>query len=163
MKPCAVSVFPTHVGVFPSQNRFWTAAQSLPHARGGVSFLKDFAVSMKVSSPRTWGCFLNARCFSWGLMVFPTHVGVFLYRRFVLFGHGGLPHARGGVSLSCRGCVHDNPVFPTHVGVFLPLTFRAWITAGLPHARGGVSEDLPYLEVGAASSPRTWGCFHRYR
>ena len=72
-------------------------------------------------------------------MVFPTHVGVFLKNKGVLFVSAGLPHARGGVSNVPRlhhvdvwssprtwGCFSKElaellvlTVFPTHVGVFL--------------------------------------------
>ncbi len=93
------------------------------------------------------------------LDVFPTPVGVFLYRIDEWSGLEGLPHARGGVSrvtASALVRVKSSPrpwgcfprsivvaqfdaVFPTPVGVFLCF-FRAKLSASrLPHARGGVS------------------------
>src|SRR5690606_7746493 len=51
-------------------------------------------------------------------------------------------------------------VFPTHVGVFPGHGYAPAALAGLPHARGGVSELSLAERLGAASTPRTWGCFH---
>ena len=91
--------------------------------------------------------------------VFPTHVGVFLYRT---GGEGvmrSLPHARGGVSSTPWVCFRNSRssprtwgcfpqalhrarrrrVFPTHVGVFPVGAKIATGDKGLPHARGGVS------------------------
>ena len=88
------------------------------------------------SSPRTWGCFFMNSKFMGMVYVFPTHVGVFLV---VAKRHGvggGLPHARGGVSIvgakgkkweessprtwGCftlgAGLSGFGIVFPTHVG-----------------------------------------------
>ena len=127
------------MGVFLSRSPRRLLRDSLPHARGGVSFGRKIIAKLLQSSPRTWGCF-SYHLVSWArASVFPTHVGVFLepslqYRRI-----GGLPHARGGVShhrttlhsdkrssprtWGCfLGVVHAtlaHPVFPTHVGVFL--------------------------------------------
>ena len=95
-----LTVFPTHVGVFPSAPGLRRTGLCLPHACGGVSFPKDEQACDTPSSPRMWGCFLVQVPEIWLLSVFPTHVGVFL--RFV---HGitskeSLPHACGGVSHS---------------------------------------------------------------
>ena len=51
---------------------------SLPHARGGVSYVIDSGLSYSESSPRTWGCFSRFMWLSLYQRVFPTHVGVFL-------------------------------------------------------------------------------------
>ncbi len=52
-------------------------------------------------------------------------------------------------------------VFPTHVGVF-PARSRSVLSRYcLPHARGGVSSPQFKALREQASSPRTWGCFHR--
>ncbi len=132
-----------------------------------------------MSSPRTWGCFLNAASAWAQLLVFPTHVGVF--PRAVPRAHflAGLPHARGGVSsssarirafalssprtwgcFSIRHCdIQFLQVFPTHVGVF-PLSMPFFAKeARLPHARGGVSTPPVLMCSSVRSSPRTWGCF----
>ena len=137
--PCASSVFPTHVGVFPRYPSSASLKVCLPHARGGVSKTKAWTYPPKMSSPRTWGCFLHGLVHGDCDAVFPTHVGVF--RIFSLRGCHlvGLPHARGGVSknqLRCSSKMLSSPrtwgcffstcpwriwrhVFPTHVGVFL--------------------------------------------
>ena len=52
-----VGVFPTHVGVFLTLIGVPVIRESLPHARGGVSFLKCPVFEFVESSPRTWGCF----------------------------------------------------------------------------------------------------------
>ena len=112
-------------------------------------------------------------------VVFPTHVGVFLYCQFTVSHGQCLPHARGGVSgelaspddlhLSSPrtwGCfsffrllIYSKTVFPTHVGVFLKCTYTKYSVQGLPHARGGVSKSPGAGRNVISSSPRTWGCF----
>ena len=92
-----------------------------------------------MSSPRTWGCFSVRETYISRLIVFPTHVGVFLYSALTCGVSVGLPHARGGVSAIMQdnaftkassprtwGCFYFRllseikpTVFPTHVGVFL--------------------------------------------
>ena len=114
-------------------------------------------------------------------VVFPTHVGVFLYCQFTVSHGQCLPHARGGVSgelaspddlhLSSPrtwGCfsffrllIYSKTVFPTHVGVFLKCTYTKYSVQGLPHARGGVSKEDVMADAKVWSSPRTWGCFYR--
>ena len=178
---CAGIVFPTHVGVFlPSTARTRVFAR-LPHARGGVSIAIYSVILALVSSPRTWGCFLFITQSHANGKVFPTHVGVFLELVRFRDPKGGLPHARGGVSIDAAealrktwssprtwGCFHTGRtkgaktcVFPTHVGVFLLGKNTASPVGSLPHARGGVSIPLHHQLPRVMSSPRTWGCFHR--
>ena len=136
------AVFPTPVGVFPSQVQRARFGRCLPHARGGVS--------RPVPSQKRQGA------------VFPTPVGVFPKRPCPPSPLRCLPHARGGVSTrrvstaarrrsSPRqwGCFQLNGtcdrvilVFPTPVGVFLRPAFWTHRQDSLPCARGGVS-DLP--------------------
>ena len=78
-----VDVFPTHVGVFPRSCRFWSRYHCLPHARGGVSVGGLRVFRSFRSSPRTWGCFSDVYSASHWPIVFPTHVGVFLFRSLV--------------------------------------------------------------------------------
>ena len=62
-------------GCFSQVIVFSPAWQSLPHARGGVSYADKRSWVMTRSSPRTWGCFtLGAGLSGFGI-VFPTHVG----------------------------------------------------------------------------------------
>ncbi len=131
-------VFPTPVGVFPTQDVRAEKFSSLPHARGGVS-PKERLVCVKLkSSPRPWGCFLICAGKRGAKSVFPTPVGVFLQSSPKLIIKHCLPHARGGVSkrrsyITCTfrssprpwGCfslqnalVYADKVFPTPVGVF---------------------------------------------
>ena len=56
------AVFPTHVGVFPCADAALREKESLPHARGGVSPGRLRSRVGVLSSPRTWGCFLQRRC-----------------------------------------------------------------------------------------------------
>ena len=72
------TVFPTPVGVFLSFPAPKFRSLRLPHARGGVSFLRGGHLSPSKSSPRPWGCFhAFPRAFVFR-RVFPTPVGVFL-------------------------------------------------------------------------------------
>ena len=132
------SVFPTHVGVFPTNKATQKCSQSFPHARGGVSMGTPRVLAQIGFSPRTWGCFSLRFLACLLLMVFPTHVGVFPRKLLPPIRCFRFPHARGGVSLklcliSARGVFsprtwgcfsfHRAPashpkVFPTHVGVF---------------------------------------------
>ena len=134
------------------------------------------------SSPRTWGCFQGHLRRRKAGLVFPTHVGVFLFRRKSHHLPACLPHARGGVSSvgnqtghkvqsSPRtwGCFYRTAyvdsyvkVFPTHVGVFLGWRVMVQGTPCLPHARGGVSLSSRSHTVKQLSSPRTWGCFFTF-
>ena len=134
-----LGVFPTHVGVFPMIRSGFPPEVCLPHARGGVSYELLSDGTLTVSSPRTWGCFRQAKKSNRCCFVFPTHVGVFPVKTVSMPDHVCLPHARGGVS---RGKPEPDPhpassprtwgcfswwrndtvsaaVFPTHVGVFL--------------------------------------------
>ena len=95
------AVFPTHVGVFLTSTIFLEVFKCLPHARGGVSLLIVQATDESLSSPRTWGCFLDPDLFRRLDYVFPTHVGVFPQPGWMDLPGGSLPHARGGVSRAC--------------------------------------------------------------
>ena len=95
------------------------------------------------SSPRPWGCFSRSYTGIDWIEVFPTPVGVFLSGSAMRISRTGLPHARGGVSLTYQqginrmlssprpwGCFLGSPigsmchiVFPTPVGVFLALLY----------------------------------------
>ena len=173
------TVFPTLVGVFLTSPASTGWDIGLPHARGGVSVPGNGQGIQTMSSPRSWGCF-RVRAGSAGSdAVFPTLVGVFLQGIPRSWLRRGLPHARGGVSISTSvhcamfrssprswGCFCPYPdraawlpVFPTLVGVF-PLGSKSWRRPGsLPHARGGVSLPLMRSCTALSSSPRSWGCF----
>ena len=71
-------VFPTSVGVFPIAATNALDDLSLPHVRGGVSWLREVDSSLWGSSPRPWGCFYLNRINQRDHSVFPTSVGVFL-------------------------------------------------------------------------------------
>ena len=73
-------VFPTLVGVFPRQQVLNLETRGLPHARGGVSRLHKRGLFPGLSSPRSWGCFLDEGENTMLEAVFPTLVGVFLPR-----------------------------------------------------------------------------------
>ena len=173
-------VFPTCVGVFPSQRHPLQVMLGLPHVRGGVS---DSRMSMYVpirSSPRAWGCFSGRADPPAEPDVFPTCVGVFPGRLPGSPAPHRLPHVRGGVSktsasFDCRrrssprawGCFRHRVhlrrparVFPTCVGVFLRHQGRLVHRVRLPHVRGGVSNWADWYPGGNTSSPRAWGCFH---
>ncbi len=95
-------VFPTPVGVFPAGTSPRWGDRGLPHARGGVSRVRE---NMRVgvrSSPRPWGCFHGIIQTPPCYCVFPTPVGVFLLAIVVEQRSARLPHARGGVSSTKR-------------------------------------------------------------
>ena len=111
-------VFPTHVGVFLDSRTAKMTNKGLPHARGGVSRkLLDLQDSIP-SSPRTWGCFRRCKVFRLNAVVFPTHVGVFLVLAGGVYAHGGLPHARGGVSTNRTRHRRTYPSSPRTWGCF---------------------------------------------
>ncbi len=70
-------VFPTPVGVFLEAGSGGLWRQRLPHARGGVSNLSLFRITIILSSPRPWGCFFQKGGTGKVIDVFPTPVGVF--------------------------------------------------------------------------------------
>ena len=70
-------VFPTPVGVFPHPQARVVRSASLPHARGGVSFVQQVQKAGGMSSPRPWGCFPTWTPMRTSGAVFPTPVGVF--------------------------------------------------------------------------------------
>ena len=169
------------------------------HARGGVSLARRARRAARRSSPRPWGCFLRTiadstrtevfptpvGCFRRLLQlyrlpgVFPTPVGVFLYDTKAASAGLGLPHSRGGVSVTLglaafatkssprpwgcffrATCPGNRPVvFPTPVGVFPMISPYPGDSRGLPHARGGVSKQTSCKTREEPSSPRPWGCF----
>ena len=121
------------------------------------------------------------------ILVFPTHVGVFLVCHVARLTNLSLPHTRGGVShrhfirvkflwssphtwgcFSSRAFIVESlAVFPTHVGVFPVTPLLIHNLNCLPHTRGGVS-DATFTDMNdPRSSPHTWGCFSvilfRYR
>ncbi|SMG67389.1 conserved hypothetical protein [methanotrophic bacterial endosymbiont of Bathymodiolus sp.] len=51
------TVFPTPVGVFLVFRPPRPILSRLPHARGGVSYIRTSHLPTAVSSPRPWGCF----------------------------------------------------------------------------------------------------------
>ncbi len=138
---------------------------------------------MLVSSPHTWGCFRLLMLCLLIVVVFPTHVGVFLEIKALADGEWGLPHTRGGVSeRSCIfrrlarssphtwGCFYGlqcksgkRSVFPTHVGVFPALFYLLHPSLCLPHTRGGVSDRRAVCWTRNRSSPHAWGCFRHQR
>ncbi|SMG65272.1 conserved hypothetical protein, secreted [methanotrophic bacterial endosymbiont of Bathymodiolus sp.] len=172
-------VFPTPVGVFLVAVSSSTFLSGLPHARGGVSPENSSSITGEASSPRPWGCFQHLGDASDSEVVFPTPVGVFPRVRSFVRLTLGLPHARGGVSISSTSvipilrssprpwgcfhsfqrCIHCPYVFPTPVGVFLLTEIEKRLILGLPHARGGVSRLRDFYVPLTQSSPRPWGCF----
>ena len=91
-------VFPTLVGVFLTASIGWPDHWRLPHARGGVSKQLNEEHSMNLSSPRSWGCFLEFFFHSVLVPGLPHARGVFPLKAGALLSARSLPHARGGVS-----------------------------------------------------------------
>ena len=111
------------------------------------------------SSPRTWGCFSRGACIARLVLVFPTHVGVFLPAKSGRRSETWSSPRTWGCFFHCSTSRDISAVFPTHVGVFPGPSGCGQANAGLPHARGGVSYFGSLSEEASMSSPRTWGCF----
>ena len=168
------------MGVFLLCRLSLSRRRCLPHVRGGVSLSSPFKSLCKLSSPRSWGCFLYWSLVPYPLLVFPTFVGVFLSNCLSDKDHFSLPHVRGGVSSplsSSSSSISSSPrswgcfcggkgavcpwrVFPTSVGVFLYLKQLNSTNGGLPHVCGGVSRPYVRKVSQYKSSPRLWGCFY---
>ena len=112
-------VFPMHVGVFPPHSDPCRHLRSLPHARGGVSYMQGNLHCGRKSSPCTWGCFLKIFFPRKSDEVFPMHVGVFPVVGDVGISCVCLPHARGGVSTSIGLGVPNLLSSPCTWGCFL--------------------------------------------
>ena len=134
-------------------------AESLPHVRGGVSFLWYQGKYDSGSSPRAWGCFLIFRSGLSGRLVFPTCVGVFLGATPPRGATTSLPHVRGGVSKSEWGTADILVSSPRAWGCFYPLRSSFQRILVFPTCVG----VFPYLYFtfpeAFRSSPRAWGCF----
>ena len=115
--PCS-KVFPTHVGVFQIFCCARFLPRSLPHARGGVSHVRQLHRHILASSPRTWGCFCPDLASIIPGRVFPTHVGVFPSTAALLTSIRSLPHARGGVSTNRTRHRRTYPSSPRTWGCF---------------------------------------------
>ena len=130
---CAYRVFPTPVGVFLDCWLHGDGLCRLPHARGGVSEVGGDKGYGDLSSPRPWGCFQGIGKSVYHEPVFPTPVGVFLSVPCATSSIGGLPHARGGVSLNPITRTGDDMSSPRPWGCFLiwlidPLDFCVFPT-----------------------------------
>ena len=156
--PC--SVFPTCVGVFLRPCRASSLRISLPHVRGGVSYALQRGVDLGTSSPRAWGCFCKAGVWPASRQVFPTCVGVFLWKGKCQTRAWRLPHVRGGVSIMFMGLCRGKRSSPRAWGCFfLPSTHND-VAVGLPHVRGGVSHFWDCETMIQAVFPTCVGVFH---
>ena len=131
-------VFPTHVGMFRSNEEKLLVVTCFPHACGDVPTIEISICNVNVFSPRMWGCSALHRSCQYCPSVFPTHVGMFrcrrpTWRRRASFPHacGDVPHTTSGTyaigqfsprmwgcSAWCRCFTSFFRVFPTHVGMF---------------------------------------------
>ena len=91
-------VFSTLVEVFLNSTKNQIKAQSLLHARGGVSISFVTFCKFAMSSPRSWRCFYSSFLKSQIHQVFSTLVEVFQLHKLLILLDLCLLHARGGVS-----------------------------------------------------------------
>ena len=91
------SVFPTHVGMFPNLRLHVQRAESLPHACGDVPEKTITEITLRLSSPRMWGCSYHPLKVRLKNFVFPTHVGMFRILVLLMSSCLRLPHACGDV------------------------------------------------------------------
>src|SRR5690625_7135618 len=85
-------VFPTHVGVFLSDQAINAYKPRLPHACGGVSGCGRRGHCPLWSSPRMWGCFYVIWQVVGRSAVIPTHRGAFHHVTFATARGVGHPH-----------------------------------------------------------------------
>ena len=135
--PCPV--FPTQVGMFPTddarlnaEHRFsprrWgcfsnlfdpvAVRASFPHAGGDVSEIQTQRPWASEFSPRRWGCFYLAPSGTGLRHVFPTQVGMFLTNRTARFSPSRFPHAGGDVSITGSTSWDVNGFSPRRWGCF---------------------------------------------
>ncbi len=105
-------VFPTPVGVFLGSPQRPCCFGRLPHARGGVPPPWRWDFPLPPSSPRPWGCSVQAQSKVDPETVFPTPVGVFLTIVMQDISRFSLPHARGGVPCVGAGINMSSPSSP---------------------------------------------------
>nr|DAV39691.1 MAG TPA: hypothetical protein [Caudoviricetes sp.] len=132
-------VFPTHVGVFLMKTLPRLQSSSLPHACGGVSLPFGLPVTLGKSSPRMWGCFFPEPSKGFLCSVFPTHVGVFLWRTGWDSNPRSLPHACGGVSAYSEFRVVQYVSSPRMWGQF---SSRTTYQRRAFHALGHIQQEL---------------------
>ncbi len=167
------------MGVFLTTECVTRVPSTIPHACGGVSVGGGTTPVYISYSPRMWGCFICIRSLATLVLLFPTHVGVFLSFIVAAVAPDTIPHACGGVSdiryafqlqrfysprmWGCFSCMcflsRDPLLFPTHVGVFPTGSAQHTFSRAIPHACGGVSYRLQRPEYVGGYSPRMWGCF----
>ena len=174
----ALTVFPTHVGMFRWNGLWDNEPPGFPHACGDVPESRVFDSADFWFSPRMWGCSVPALQARPGEGVSPTHVGMFraggARARFVC----GFPHACGDVPMADSvksaqdmfsprmwGCswsfqilLYARNVFPTHVGMFHEFSVAGAASGGFPHACGDVPCHRHSAFVTLTFSPRMWGC-----
>ena len=132
-----LNVFRTHVGVYLQGAKANFPEGSFPHTRGGVPTGDAITGATITFSPHTWGCTYQCAQPKFQMMVFPTHVGVYLvFRKIVVIG----------------------VVFPTHVGVYLNARHFFTHRTRFPHTRGGVPSSTIAIASKTEFSPHTWGC-----
>ena len=120
------AVFPTPVGVFPNKYTSLISLLSLPHTRGGVSNCQRCHGSLSTSSPHPWGCFRTRTTGAQPPAVFPTPVGVFRLSERMMYSEEGLPHTRGGVSISRSLSAASLTSSPHPWGCFFFRILRNW-------------------------------------
>ena len=152
-------VFPTPVGVFLVERPVLIGNNSLPHARGGVSYLLVGGFGGHGSSPRPWGCFLSDIGFLALAHVFPTPVGVFPRCMRCPATSGCLPHARGGVSIPTPPLSHCGLSSPRPWGCFRIAACPALLHPVFPTPVGVFQKAEAWSKRVNRSSPRPWGCF----
>ena len=157
--PKSVQVFPTQVGMFPSQPTISKILNGFPHAGGDVSDKGIRETQQRKFSPRRWGCFRYLTCRRCQKTVFPTQVGMFPAARRARLRAVCFPHAGGDVSEADRMIARVKSFSPRRWGCFQQTTLASMQSIGFPHAGGDVSVAHDFLNRELQFSPRRWGCF----
>ena len=152
------ALFPTPVGMFRSAPGVSHFVGTIPHTRGDVPSHTPIAFVAAAYSPHPWGCSETTIRLAADLDLFPTPVGMFRSRWFLLYLMVPIPHTRGdvpvylvktkidlGYSPHPRGCSpdslslgHNLYLFPTPVGMFRNQNTARNAKQPIPHTRGDV-------------------------
>ena len=98
-RPPFKRVFSTHVEMFPKSSRQTKRRSGFLHACGDVSQQHHHPERQREFSPRMWRCFLCRRIYSEKVIVFSTHVEMFLIQAVILSMLVCFLHACGDVSI----------------------------------------------------------------
>ena len=105
-------LFPTHVGVYPYFARSRSAYSAFSHTRGSVPLTGCRKAGSRGFFPHTWECTAPWIWFCPGRILFPTHVGVYLFRGVIVQEVRTFSHTRGSVPTKVKNSIRRPAFFP---------------------------------------------------